>query len=330
MSLSTPLKNSINQIIANEFGLVKNKLINIDFNDQYITKLVKEVTSTSKNGKLLRPILTLLIGKLAPSYNDIIKSNIVNMSIAIELLHTASLIHDDIVDNATYRRGEKSFNNLYGNDMAVMMGDIIFAKSAMYVCETKNIEVVNKFANTIIDLSMGQLHEMNSRNDLSQDKNNYFYRIEKKTASLFETATWSGGELAGFDQNHSDMLKNFGKNLGYAFQIFDDIKDFTELESQNISGKNVGLDISNGIFTLPIILSFEQDRKNNPVNLYNLKNKAININQLRIYLSDNDFITKSVEIGNEYINKAKTSLAPFEFIELKNILYKIADSIKSN
>ena len=126
------------------------------------------------------------------------------------------------------------------------------------------------------------------------------------------------------------MLKNFGKNLGYAFQIFDDIKDFTELESQNISGKNVGLDISNGIFTLPIILSFEQDRKNNPVNLYNLKNKAININQLRIYLSDNDFITQSVEIGNEYINKAKTSLASFEFMELKNILYKIADSIKSN
>ena len=329
MPISIPLKNSINKLIASEFELVKNKLLDIDFDDQYITKLVKEVTSTSKNGKLLRPILTLLIGKLSPSYNDTVKSSIVNMSIAIELLHTASLIHDDIVDNATHRRGEKSFNNLYGNDMAVMMGDIIFAKSAMYVCETKNIDVVNKFANTIVDLSMGQLHEMNSRNDLTQDKTKYFYRIEKKTASLFETATWAGGELAGFDKNHSDMLKNYGKNLGYAFQIFDDIKDFTELEKNNRSGKNVGLDISNGIFTLPIILSFEQDRKNNPVYLYNLKNKKININQLRIYLNDKGFITKSLEIGNEYINKSKISLATFESVELKNILYKVADSIKS-
>ena len=133
MAISSSLKNDISQLIKDEFNVVKNKLVTIEFDDNYINELVQQVTITSKNGKLLRPILTLLIGNYAPKSNDAIKEKIINMAVAIELLHTASLVHDDIVDNATQRRGQKSFNNIYGNNMAVMMGDIIFAKSATII-----------------------------------------------------------------------------------------------------------------------------------------------------------------------------------------------------
>ena len=323
MAISSSLKNDISKFIKAEFNVVKNKLITIEFDDKYINELVQQVTITSQNGKLLRPILTLLIGQFSPDPNNSIKERIINMAVAIELLHTASLVHDDIVDNATQRRGQKSFNNIYGNNMAVMMGDIIFAKSATFVCETKNIDVVNKFANTIVDLSMGQLLEMESRNSHFQNKDQYFYRIRKKTASLFETAVWSGGILSEFDDDQCNMLKNYGELLGYAFQIFDDIKDFTEIDKKTNNGKNPGIDIQNGIFTLPVILSFN-DKINNP---FIGIDGHIDMHQAKDYLDTNGYLKESNEIGNKYIQNAKKSLDKFPDNQLKQLLCKIADSI---
>ena len=323
MAISSSLKNDISQLIKDEFNLVKNKLVTIEFDDNYINELVQQVTITSKNGKLLRPILTLLIGNFAPKSNDAIKEKIINMAVAIELLHTASLVHDDIVDNATQRRGQKSFNNIYGNNMAVMMGDIIFAKSATFVCDTKNIDVVNKFANTIVDLSMGQLLEMESRNNHYQTKDQYFYRIRKKTASLFETAVWSGAILSEFNDSDCNMLKNYGELLGYAFQIFDDIKDFTEIDKKSNDGKNPGIDIQNGIFTLPVILSFDEKNNNPFIDI----GSNVDMHQTKEYLDSNGYLKESIEIGNKYIQNAKKSLEQFHDTELKLLLCKIADSI---
>lgn len=323
MAISSSLKNDISKFIKAEFNVVKNKLITIEFDDKYINELVQQVTITSQNGKLLRPILTLLIGQFSLDPNNSIKERIINMAVAIELLHTASLVHDDIVDNATQRRGQKSFNNIYGNNMAVMMGDIIFAKSATFVCETKNIDVVNKFANTIVDLSMGQLLEMESRNSHFQNKDQYFYRIRKKTASLFETAVWSGGILSEFDDDQCNMLKNYGELLGYAFQIFDDIKDFTEIDKKTNNGKNPGIDIQNGIFTLPVILSFN-DKINNP---FIGIDGHIDMHQAKDYLDTNGYLKESNEIGNKYIQNAKKSLDKFPDNQLKQLLCNIADSI---
>ena len=246
MVISTSLTNRINNVIKAELDLMHQQLIDLDFEDDYINDLAKEVTSTSKQGKLLRSMLTLLIGQMSEEMDENISLNIVKVSVAIELLHTASLVHDDIVDNATQRRGKESFNYVYGNDMAVMMGDMIFAKAGMFVFDTSNVEVMNKFGSTIVDLSMGQLLEMKSRNNIKQSKENYLYRIRKKTASLFETATWSGSVLANMDKEENDKLGQFGMNLGLAFQIFDDIRDFTDLNNKiNKSGKNIGIDINN-------------------------------------------------------------------------------------
>ena len=124
MVISTSLTNRINNVINVELDLMKKKLTELDFEDDYINDLAKEIISTSKQGKLLRPMLTILIGKMSEEMDGNISLNIVNLAVAIELLHTASLVHDDIVDNATERRGKESFNYVYGNHMAVMMGDL--------------------------------------------------------------------------------------------------------------------------------------------------------------------------------------------------------------
>ena len=329
MVISTSLTNRINNVIAAELDLMKQKLIDLDFEDDYINDLAKEIISTSKQGKLLRPMLTILAGKMSAQMDENISLNIVNVAVAIELLHTASLVHDDIVDNATQRRGKESFNYVYGNDMAVMMGDMIFAKAGMFVFDTSNVEVMNKFGSTIVDLSMGQLLEMKSRNNIKQSKENYLYRIRKKTASLFETATWSGSVLANMNTNANEKLGQFGMNLGHAFQIFDDIRDFTDLNNKiNNSGKNIGIDINNGILTLPVILSLENNFESNP--FYNAikSNEEINVNDLGIYLIHEGFIQQASSIGNMYIQKAINNLKHFKSNEIKNILLDIANSIK--
>jgi len=329
MVISTSLTNRINNVINVELDLMKKKLTELDFEDDYINDLAKEIISTSKQGKLLRPMLTILIGKMSEQMDENISLNIVNLAVAIELLHTASLVHDDIVDNATQRRGKESFNHVYGNYMAVMMGDMIFAKAGMFVFDTFNIEVMNKFGSTIVDLSMGQLLEMKSRNNIKQSKENYLYRIRKKTASLFETATWSGSVLANMNTNANEKLGQFGMNLGHAFQIFDDIRDFTDLNNKiNNSGKNIGIDINNGILTLPVILSLENNFESNP--FYNAikSNEEINVNDLGVYLIHEGFIQQASSIGNMYIQKAINNLKHFKSNEIKNILSDIANSIK--
>ena len=329
MVISTSLTNRINNVINVELDLMKKKLTELDFEDDYINDLAKEIISTSKQGKLFRPMLTILIGKMSEQMDENISLNIVNLAVAIELLHTASLVHDDIVDNATQRRGKESFNYVYGNHMAVMMGDMIFAKAGMFVFDTFNIEVMNKFGSTIVDLSMGQLLEMKSRNNIKQSKENYLYRIRKKTASLFETATWSGSVLANMNTNANEKLGQFGMNLGHAFQIFDDIRDFTDLNNKvNNSGKNIGIDINNGILTLPVILSLENNFESNP--FYNAikSNEEINVNDLGVYLIHEGFIQQASSIGNMYIQKAINNLKHFKSNEIKNILSDIANSIK--
>ena len=329
MVISTSLTNKINNVINVELDLMKKKLADLDFEDDYINDLAKEIISTSKQGKLLRSILTILIGKMSEQMDENTSLNIVNLAVAIELLHTASLVHDDIVDNATQRRGKESFNYVYGNDMAVMMGDMIFAKAGMFVFDTFNVEVMNKFGSTIVDLSMGQLLEMKSRNNIKQSKENYLYRIRKKTASLFETATWAGSVLANMNTNANEKLGQFGMNLGHAFQIFDDIRDFTDLNNKiNNSGKNIGIDINNGILTLPVILSLENNFESNP--FYNaIKfNEEINVNDLGIYLIHEGFIQQASSIGNMYIDRAINNLKHFKSNEIKNILLDIVNSIK--
>lgn len=203
-------------------------------------------------GKMLRPIVTLLAGALHPGA----EARLVTMATAVELLHIASLIHDDTVDRAETRRGQATVSNVWGNDVAVLVGDYVFAASATFVCETGDIRVIRRFSETIMELAKGELSERLSVHDWSQTLDDYKERIYGKTASLICTAAESGGVLSGAPEAETQALRSFGYNVGMAFQVVDDVLDFTGSEEE--LGKPAGADLLQGTLTLPALLFAER------------------------------------------------------------------------
>ncbi|MBM3940213.1 MAG: polyprenyl synthetase family protein [SAR202 cluster bacterium] len=199
-------------------------------------------------GKKLRPAITLLASRFHPHQGDAV----VVMATAVELLHIATLIHDDTVDRASLRRGRATVSSHWGQDVAVMLGDYVFAISATFVCDTENVRVIRRFSETIMELARGQLTERFSVHDWKQTIQDYNERIYNKTASLFCTAAGSGAVLSGAPEPQCESLRNYGYNLGMAFQIMDDVLDFQGTEHE--LGKPVGNDLLQGTLTLPALL----------------------------------------------------------------------------
>ena len=206
-------------------------------------------------GKKVRPTVTLLAGALRDGPQD----KLVTMATAVELLHIASLVHDDTVDRAETRRGKATISSMWGNDVAVLLGDYVFATSATFVCDTGNLQVVRRFSETIMELAQGELAEYFSTHDWSQTIGDYTERIYKKTASLFCTASEAGGVLSDAPAEECEALSQYGYNLGMAFQIMDDVLDFMGTEEE--LGKPVGADLLQGTLTLPVLLFAAQNPK---------------------------------------------------------------------
>jgi len=201
-------------------------------------------------GKRIRPALTLFAGRFYDYNLDLL----LPIATAIELLHTATLVHDDTVDNSDLRRGKLSINRLWGNLNAVLLGDYLFAASARMAAETGNLRVIRLFAQALIDICSGEIDE--SLNPSDKSREHYFQRIGDKTASLFSAATESGAVLSEAPEEAVQSLKDYGYNLGMSFQIVDDILDFTG--RKETVGKPVVSDLSRGILTLPTILLLER------------------------------------------------------------------------
>jgi len=197
--------------------------------------------------------VTLLAGALRKGPQD----KLVTMATAVELLHIATLIHDDTIDKADTRRGRATISNIWGNDVAVLLGDYVFATSATYVCDTQNLRVVRRFSETIMELAQGELAEYFSTHDWGQSIDEYNQRIYNKTASLFCTAAESGGVLSDAPDEECKALNRYGYNLGMAFQIMDDLLDYTGTEEE--LGKPVGNDLLQGTVTLPVLLFAAQN-----------------------------------------------------------------------
>ena len=208
------------------------------------------------SGKRLRPALALLIGRLAETDPDALNQ----MAVGVELLHTASLVHDDIVDESDTRHGGATLYARVGNALAVLVGDYLFSQAAQACVATGNLEVVRLFAETLGAMAQGQIDDANRQlsgrqiwESLSQER--YYRTIGGKTASLFVLACKGTGLLVGLDAARVNALGVYGYNLGLAFQVYDDILDFTATEQD--LGKPVGSDLRQGTLTLPVILMRE-------------------------------------------------------------------------
>jgi len=211
------------------------------------------------SGKRLRPALSLLIGRIGHIEAS---EPLDHMALGVELLHTASLVHDDIVDDSETRRGAATLYARVGNALAVLVGDYLFSQAAQECVATGDLRVVRLFAETLGAMARGQIDEANVQlgghhawRTLTRD--DYFRTIWGKTASLFVLACQGTGLLAGLSERQVDGLRTYGGNLGLAFQVVDDILDFTSSEEQ--LGKPVGSDLRQGTITLPVILVRDGD-----------------------------------------------------------------------
>jgi len=202
----------------------------------------------SSGGKRLRPVLLLLCAR-AYEY-DI--DPLIPAAAGVEMLHTASLVHDDTIDRSQLRRGQPTLNSLFDSGTVILIGDYLFAQSAILAAETMNPRVVAVFASTLADICDGQLREIFTAHRLDQSRDDYERRIYGKTASLFAGAAEMGAVIGQADESSIQALRAFGADVGMAFQIVDDVLDLRST-SESI-GKPANLDLRQGTVTLPTML----------------------------------------------------------------------------
>ena len=267
----------------------------------------------SSPGKQLRPALTIVCSKL---WQEEVDEKVIKMSTAVELLHIATLVHDDTVDFADTRRGEKTASNIWGPHIAVLVGDLLFATSAEYVCDTESIRLIKQFASTISDLAKGQLKEIENKFNIELNMDNYLDIIFKKTGSLFATSSMSGALLGGAVEEDINNVYQFGKNLGLGFQIYDDALDFEGDEKK--MGKPVGSDLKNGVMTLPSIIASKKNEKikKEIINLFELKEENRN--------EEVDILVKKIT-KEGYVEEAKHKASKLIDRSIENI-----SSLKNN
>lgn len=244
--------------IQSRLAQVEEKLRDLcDTNVPHLAPLLDYVLASG--GKRVRPAITLL----AADFYQHDAKNPINMAVAVELLHLATLIHDDTVDNSDLRRGKATVSNLWGKHVAVLFGDYIFATSATFVCETRNVRVIRRFSETIMELASGELMEYFNTYNPQQARDLYNERIYRKTASLFCTAAETGAILGGAPEPQIQALRDYGYNIGMAFQVVDDLLDVQGDAAE--MGKPVGNDLLQGVLTLPTIMLLERYPKDNPI-----------------------------------------------------------------
>lgn len=219
-----------------------------------LASLLEHVLAT--RGKRLRPALVLL----AASFHEYRLEYLVPLAAAIELLHTATLVHDDLIDNAPTRRGVKTLHSLTSRSATVLVGDYVFANAAALCTRTENPRVMRVFGETLMTIVDGELKQLFTAGFWRQTRQDYYEKIDRKTASLVRTAVETGAILSGAPENEIQTFRGYGYNLGMAFQIVDDVLDFAGDES--VMGKQVGTDLRQGAVTLPMIGLLEEDPEN--------------------------------------------------------------------
>ena len=314
--------SEIRNLVRDELDAVINNIRNLETETpSSVSGLITH--SNNALGKLLRPTITLLASKTCSETDSSLP---IKMATGIELLHIATLIHDDTVDKSEKRRGQTTLNAIWGDHAAVLLGDYLFAQSAIHVCDTKNIHVIRRFSETIMELSKGELDELLNAYDIKQQRAQYFERIYNKTATLFSTAAECGGILGGVPNNLVKCINTYGLKIGMAFQIMDDILDFQSKEAKE--GKPIGRDLMNGTLTLPSILLLERLPSNITIaNIFTNVDAEDNLRETMRIMDDLDIIKETFSIASEYVKQATDAIIPIPESQYKEALLSISRSI---
>lgn len=295
-----------------------NKLSIVDY--PFLRDILRHILR--QQGKRLRPALALLAGR----FYDYNLDPLVPAATSVELLHTATLVHDDTVDRASLRRGQPTVNHLWNGNIAVLAGDYMFANAAEIVATTGNLRVVQIFARTLTTICSAELEQASNAYRWGINYSDYLDRISKKTASLFAAAAEAGAVLSKAPEEHIQALRRYGMNLGIAFQIVDDVLDF--VGSPEEMGKPVGNDLLQGTLTLPAILLGEGYPEDNPVRRFlEGGRKEEDLDLVVSMVNDSDIIPRCHQVAADFCQRARSDLARLPDLPPKASLLGLLDYV---
>lgn len=290
-----------------------------DYNDdlKYAIKLL-----LSSGGKRIRPRIILLLGNILKGNKDLL----ITLAASIELLHTATLVHDDLIDGALLRRGVPTLNSKWTAAATVLTGDFIFSSAAFLAAKTNSIEVMRIFSRTLMTIVNGEVNQLfGSR--CNPTKEDYYKRIYAKTASLFETSTHTAAILSQISSEQTEKMRRFGYELGMAFQIVDDVLDYSGSESE--VGKPVGGDLRQGLITLPMLYYIESHSDNKIIQDLingNCVKDDLEIDHLINEIVNSTAIEKSLKEAEGFSERSLVLLDELPESPEKNELIKLTES----
>ena len=322
------LKTSINNSYLDLKNSFDDKLILIDerIKEKLSSKvnLVDQMTKyhLKTGGKRLRALLTLGAARLC-GYSK--GGRDINLSACVELIHAATLMHDDVIDNGEIRRGKKTINKLWGNQSSILVGDYLLSRCFEMMVEDGDLEVLKLLSCTSAEISQGEVLQLQHSKEVDMLEETYLKIISWKTASLFSAATKTGAILSNSEIKIQEALCSYGKNLGLTFQIADDTLDYnSELK---LFGKRIGNDFYEGKITLPIIILFQKikdEEKEYIKKVFNKKIRTLNdLNTVLELIKKYDIIEDCYKKAEYFINIASNSLNIFEKSKEKEMLKKL-------
>jgi octaprenyl-diphosphate synthase len=287
--------------------------------------LISEVAYhlSSLRGKRLRPALVFLSFGLYRNSNPDFggDSCTMNVALAIELIHNATLLHDDVIDQSQFRRGEISVNHKWTNLVSVLMGDFLLANAFKLLVKTKSASLLSSISKATEQTSIGEMNQIQERHNYELDEKTYLQIIAEKTASLFGAACESGAIAAEADQRSQKQLKNYGQNLGMAFQITDDLLDWIgEIEK---TGKGLGNDLKEGKITLPLIHTLREADESSRKKIFGLLQNDFNqkdFNRILSLIKGNGGVEYSRQKAKTFGEKALSQLSGLKDSEHKEAL----------
>lgn len=306
-----------NPWVFDEIVLVKDKIkSNNDASIKEIKNIISDITDS--NGKMIRPGLVII----GSNFGDYDRKKIIPLAGSIEMLHMATLVHDDIIDNSDSRRGKESTRKKYGNHIAVYAGDYLLSKSISILTggsyDEKSVTEIPKAVEKICASEMLQYKMKGSRISFKQ----YLRIISGKTAALFAVSLYAGAKESGCDEKLAFQLGKIGYELGVAFQIIDDILDFTSTEEE--LGKPCLNDVEQGYYTLPLLLAIDE---NPSISDLLRKDKKVNTMELKKILDETLYLKKSRKIAQRYTNRAFDRLDKLPNCHAKSALNEIINKM---
>ena len=277
-----------------------------------------------QKGKKIRPLLVLLSAKVSGGVTE----RTYRGAALVELLHTATLIHDDVVDDANKRRGMWSINALFKNKVAVLMGDYLLSRGLMISVDGKDYDFLGVTTNAVKRMSEGELLQIQKTRKLDIDEETYFKVISDKTASLLETCCSIGAMSTTDNKDYIEAMRNFGHSLGMSFQIRDDILDYEG--KSNLIGKPVGGDIKEKKITLPLIYSLNSVSKNEASRIRKILkngNDKTKVKDIMQFVHENNGIDYALKVAKKYSDTAKESLNIFPDSEIKLSMSALVDFV---